>query len=749
MDISATPLTELTPEPPQAVAPPPLGALIDIAPQGVFNAQPGGRLTGVNPALARMLGYSSPAELLEQTPDLPHQLYALPDLYARLERDLLHKGSVSGHEAVWRAADERSLWVSVSAAAVRDAEGRLGEIAGVVEDITSRKQIQAQVERHLQESEALAVISQALNETHNLDDILRMIVDAARQIIPKAERAVIHLIDEGGSALRSAAVAGYDKAGRSEIAMRPGEGVAGRVMSEGVPINIGDIRSDPRYLTLGRVPTIRSLLVAPVQSKQRRLGTISVLSDAVEAFRDDDVRLLKAFGIQAALAIENARLLAAESTARQEAEVLGEIGVILSSTLDLEVVLERLLEQIARLVPYDVVRLMLVEHGHARTVQLRGAEYLYASDGEMPRHLVPLEIQRVPMLRDLVATGLPVTVADVYADPDWAPELASALTRSWLGAPIVTSRDGVVAFFTLEKTQPGFYTARDAARVGLFLGPAALAVQNARLYADLGKSLHYEQSMRTRLVQTEKLAAMGRLVASVAHELNNPLQAIQNSLFLVREENTLGPQAREDLQVALTEADRMADLISRLRETYRPASAEQFKFESMNALVEEIHRLIGTHLRHRNIAFAFEPDPTLPRMLVIRDQVKQVLLNLCLNAVEAMPDGGQLRIETGFNVASGEVMTAIGDSGSGINPDDIPSIFDPFFTKKEGGTGLGLFITYEIIQRHSGRVEVESELGRGSTFRVWLPAVGTGRLDRAEGGANQDQLWPDTCMDEQ
>ncbi|HRE27736.1 MAG TPA: histidine phosphotransferase family protein, partial [Anaerolineales bacterium] len=110
--------------------------------------------------------------------------------------------------------------------------------------------------------------------------------------------------------------------------------------------------------------------------------------------------------------------------------------------------------------------------------------------------------------------------------------------------------------------------------------------------------------------------------------------------------------------VALTEADRMADLISRLRETYRPASAEQFKFESMNALVEEIHRLIGTHLRHRNIAFAFEPDPTLPRMLVIRDQVKQVLLNLCLNAVEAMPDGGQLRIETGFNVASGEVMTA-------------------------------------------------------------------------------------------
>ncbi len=705
-------------------APTPLAALADVVLQGLFTTTPEGRLTEANPALARMLGYASSDEMLASLTDVRSQLYAVPEHFDMLERNLQRDRRVRGAEVIWRSADDRRIWVSVSAAAQSDAAGRVTSIAGIVEDVTSRKQIQAQIERQLQESEALAVISQALNETHNLDDILRMIVDAARQIIPKAERAVIHLLDESASALRSAAVAGYDKAGRSEITMRPGEGVAGRVMSEGVPINVGDIRSDPRFLTLGRVPTIRSLLVAPVQSKQRRLGTISVLSDVVDAFANDDVRLLKALGIQAALAIENARLLTAESNARQEAEVLGEIGFILSSTLDLEVVLERLLEQIARLVPYDVVRLMLVDHGHARTVQLRGAEYLYASDGETPRHLVPLEIERVPVLRNLVTTGQPLAVADVYADPDWAPELASALTRSWLGAPIVTKRDGVVAFFTLEKTQPGFFSARDAQRVGLFLGPAALAVQNARLYADLGKSLHYEQSMRTRLVQTEKLAAMGRLVASVAHELNNPLQAIQNSLFLVREENTLGPQAREDLQVALTEADRMADLISRLRETYRPASAEQFKFESMNALVEEVHRLIATHLRHRNIAFAFEPDPSLPRMLVIRDQVKQVLLNLCLNAVEAMTSGGQLRIETGFNAMTGEVMTAIGDSGIGINPTDIPSIFDPFFTKKEGGTGLGLFITYEIIQRHSGRIEVESELGRGSTFRVWLPAVG-------------------------
>ena len=246
-------------------------------------------------------------------------------------------------------------------------------------------------------------------------------------------------------------------------------------------------------------------------------------------------------------------------------------------------------------------------------------------------------------------------------------------------------------------------------------------IENARLYADLQEALRQEQSARAQMVQSEKLAALGRIVASVAHELNNPLQAIHNALYLVKSDDLPNPQTRSDLEVALREVDRMAELIARLRETYRPVFREEFKPENMNNLIREVQKLIGTHLRHKNIQFTFEPCNTLPSVQIIRDQFKQVLINTCLNAVEAMHDGGALAIRTIDSPETSEVSIIITDTGPGIAPDVMPFIFDPFYTTKEGGTGLGLSITYDIVRRHNGRIEVESESGKGSTFKISLP----------------------------
>jgi signal transduction histidine kinase len=217
------------------------------------------------------------------------------------------------------------------------------------------------------------------------------------------------------------------------------------------------------------------------------------------------------------------------------------------------------------------------------------------------------------------------------------------------------------------------------------------------------------------------LAALGRIVASVAHELNNPLQAIQNALYLLDLEETLAPQAREDLQTVLNEVYRMSDLIERLRETYRPTTSEEFLPESINTLVVEVQRLLGTHLRHSQIIFEFNPDENLPAIPIIRDQVKQVILNICLNAVEAMPDGGSIKVSTENQPRDGGVLLNITDTGPSISPKILPYIFDPFVTTKEGGTGLGLAITYDIVRLHNGQIEVESKPGKGTIFRVWLP----------------------------
>jgi len=874
--------------------------ILERTASGVFQSTRDGRFIFVNAALARICGYASSAEMLAAVTDVRSQLYVLPQQWDDFIQAIEATGETSGHEVQIYRKDGSRLWALIHSRAVRDENGRMLYYEGTLEDVTARRQTQAQLERsarqltalsqmglavtssldqtivlnrvldeilnllgvdsvavlllegeqlvmaavggsgtvsfigrqmpasagvageviqtgrsvliqdeagqarlyrpleqftvyeaqsllaaplklqgvvvgvievvheapqsfwqddvqmleaaaswaalaignarqharlerRLQESEALSVISQALNETHDLDAILKMIVDSARQIIPQVERAVIHLLDEDAQTLRSAAYSSDDRLGRSELAMRPGEGVAGRVLAEGAPINVGDIRTDPRYLPSGALHNMRSLLVAPVQSGDRRLGTISVQSAEPYAFSSDDQQLLRTLGLQAALAIENARLLAAESRARHDAEVLGEIGTILSSTLDYERLLDRLLEQVGRLVISDMAELMLVEGNlYARTVRQRG----YEQFGEAVVRAVggmALDITATPRLRHMTETGQPLVVPDVRADDGWLPRAATARIGSWVGAPIVVQGQGVIAFFSLEKIEPGYYTAEHGHRLAAFAGQASLAIQNARLYANLERSLRHEKSMRAQLVQAEKLAAMGRLVASVAHELNNPLQAIQNSLYLVSQENELNPQSREDLQVALTEADRMAALISRLRETYRPASAEQFRYESLNAIIEEVQKLIATHLRHNNVHFSFEAEPRLPKVPGLRDQLKQVILNLCLNAVEAMPQGGELSLRTEHLSKQGEVLVTIRDTGAGIDPVDLRNIFEPFFTTKEGGTGLGLFITHEIIQRHQGRVEVESEVGRGATFRVWLPVTRTEMTDTDPG----------------
>lgn len=569
----------------------------------------------------------------------------------------------------------------------------------------------ASLRRRLQESEAMAAISRALNETLDVERTLLMIVDAARRIIPQVEQAVIHLLEEDQQALRPAAVSGAEtrgsKRGRRDITMRPGSGVAGQVMAEGIVINVSDTLTDPRYLPLGQGTQMRSLLVAPVQSGQRRLGTISVQSTTPHAFSADDEWLLATLGVQAALAIENARLFEIERRRAEEAEALQHVTESLISRVNLREMLSAVIEAITTIANYKYVSIFLLEDGQLVAQAYKG-------------YSQPLPILSLTQgISGRVArTGQPVFAPDVRRDPDYVEAVSTI--RSLIGVPLIHTSQTLGVLVVESDAERGLDVSdlNWLTNVGRQL---SVAIQNTHLVADLEKALLQEKAARAQLVQTEKLAAMGRLVASVAHELNNPLQAIQNALYLVKQESGLSGQAREDLQVALTEADRMAELISRLRDTYRPATREDFQPESLNLLIEDVRRLITTHLRHNQVACEVMTDPRLPPMRGLRDQLKQALLNLCLNAVEAMPGGGRLTIRTSVQPSAQSLLLTIADTGGGISPEALPNIFDPFFTTKESGTGLGLAITHDIIRRHGGHIEVQSELGQGTTFRVWFP----------------------------
>lgn len=293
-------------------------------------------------------------------------------------------------------------------------------------------------------------------------------------------------------------------------------------------------------------------------------------------------------------------------------------------------------------------------------------------------------------------------------------------TRAELAIPI-NIRDEISGVLDIHHKNSNQFDDRDLRLATSVADQLSVAYEREALYKELQDALQKESSTRAQLIQSEKLAAMGRLVSSVAHELNNPLQAIQNALYLIRMEDTLSDQSEEDIQVALSETARMAELISRLRETYRPRGETDFSIESLNKIVDETHKLLATHLRHNNIAFGFSPDQNLPKIPMIRDQIKQVILNLALNAIESMPSGGELKIQTNFLSENSNAQILIFDSGTGIDPELLPNIFEPFFTTKPKGSGLGLAISYEIIQRHSGKINVKSKVDSGTTVEVLLP----------------------------
>ena len=222
-----------------------------------------------------------------------------------------------------------------------------------------------ELKKHLQEVETLARISRALSETEKigLQTVLQLIVTSAKELIPGAEQAVIHLLDKEEQLLTAQAVSGYDDNATNWklIKIRPNEGMAGQVLVSGETINIADVEKDPRFVTYAEPPKYRSLMVAPVQSGEQKLGTISVQSASVSAFTEDESRLLSALGTQAAIAIENAHLLESIQQALKESNALYRINQGLVASLEPQELLKDVVELLQKNFGYYHVQIYVLD----------------------------------------------------------------------------------------------------------------------------------------------------------------------------------------------------------------------------------------------------------------------------------------------------------------------------------------------------------------------------------------------------
>lgn len=232
------------------------------------------------------------------------------------------------------------------------------------------------------------------------------------------------------------------------------------------------------------------------------------------------------------------------------------------------------------------------------------------------------------------------------------------------------------------------------------------------------KDISVEKDLQAQLIQSEKMAATGRLAALIAHEINNPLQGIQGSLELAHNSRRDLQKQERYLTLAKGELDGLVATVQRMLDFYRPAKGVRAPVE-LRGLVDDVLALTAKRISSSSIRVNVDLEPNLPLVNVVGNQIKQVLLNLLLNAIEAMPDGGTLKIQARRQDDGIKIMFK--DTGEGIPPAQLDKIFEPFFTTKPNGTGLGLGVCHNIVTHHGGRLTVTSALGRGSTFTVWLP----------------------------
>ena len=391
-------------------------------------------------------------------------------------------------------------------------------------------------------------------------------------------------------------------------------------------------------------------------------------------------------------------------------KALVEIGQELASTTDVQELLAHLLNVARDVFRFEnaIIRLLDEQTGELVAV----ASFGYTDDAVRRS----IRLGQGVMGRAAAACE-PVLVEDVRALPDYVPGIPGAICE--LAVPLVC-RDQLVGVLNVESPHPGAFS-RDDIEPLLTLGrQAAIAIANARLIQELRTLSANQQKLFDQALQREKLAELGRLVAGIAHEINNPLAIIAYAMELLRREGELLPFQVEMADKIELEVERLRTLtggllaLSSSREGHR-------RLVVLNDLADEVLHLVRFELQRQGIGLETE-FAELPLIQADTGKLKQVVINLVMNAAQAIAGAGTVTLRT-LRLGESAIELSVSDTGPGIREELHESIFAPFFTTKpEGeGTGLGLYLCRTIVREHGGEIVLESSPGNGATFRVQLP----------------------------
>ena len=550
-------------------------------------------------------------------------------------------------------------------------------------------------------------------------EVFGLVMDRAARLLD-ADRAMLFVLDPDRAALVPTAARGFRRDDLGGLAVGPGEGVVGRAFSEGRPLMYRRTAdAPPRDPFVSRFP-VRDALAVPLHAEGQVVGVLFAGRRGRGVhFTVEDTVLLLVIADRVATALSHQRLVdrAADHLARlRELQVFSGQAVV---GRDLADTLARACEVATRLLGARATALGLLE-SHSR---LR----LAASSG-LPQDAVERWRADVHggLAREVYASGAPLAVRDLRDRAGEAEEFLTVLElRACLLVPL-RIHERTVGILYLADPRPREFSADEVEAVQVLATLAALAVENERLYGDVRQALDGIKAAQDRLVQTEKARALGGMAGGIAHEFNNILAIIlgKTQLLLVR---TVDETVREGLGHVEEAAWRAADIVRRLQGFAATRLDDSNGPVEVNSLAHDAVTLTRGLWKDEAEARGIRIEVTLdletaPPVRGNAAELREAVTNLVLNAIDAMPRGGQLSLAS--RPRDGGVELTVGDTGEGMTEDVRARIFEPFFsTRSPLRTGLGLSVVHGIVARHQGRIEVESEPGRGTRLRVWLPAA--------------------------
>lgn len=566
-----------------------------------------------------------------------------------------------------------------------------------------------QLHARLERLEVLYKISNIVNTTLEPREVLRLLLKEVVRIT-NATSGTIAMVDRKKGVLNIETAINIHPRLWKNLRLELGVGVTGFVAWTGKPLRVVDVQKDPRYICLKN--DIKSEMALPMIIEGNVIGVINVDSTRAGAFTEDDEDLCMAVANQSAKVIETSRLHAAIKRQADEMDSLFKVGRTLIMPGPLEQILDRITEAGNSLLQGRVCVLFEVTEDQAL------APWAIAGGTEISREGPSVRLSH-SLLGRVARNATPLRVLDVLKEPRFQfKDLAERDGLVSLAAVPVAYQESVLAVLALFSGEQRRFRDSEIRLLQLLANQGAIAIENARRMERL---TILEASVR----QSERLSLLGTLAAEMAHEIRNPITIINLLLHSIHEDPNQNDQTRHDVRIVTEKLERINQIIEQTLSLARSSESE-FRPGNLNKLVEELLLFLAYKMSKAGVKVETNLEPRLPDILMDPGQIQQVLLNLMINALEAMTEVKEprlrIRTRTGSDRGIGPcVKFTVEDNGRGIAPASVKNLFDAFYTTQEKGTGLGLFISNKLVRRHRGRIQVRSTQGEGSLFTVSLP----------------------------